>query len=79
MRRREFIAGVGSAAAWPVVARAQQRRVPAIGYLSNQIELSDRSAAAAYRSGLGEQGCVEGQNVEISVRHLVPSKRTRKV
>jgi hypothetical protein len=77
MKRREFIAGLGSAAAWPVVARAQQRRVPAIGYLSNQIELSDRSAAAAYRSGLGEQGYVEGQNVEISVRHLVPSKRTR--
>jgi hypothetical protein len=38
MRRRTFVAGLGSAVAWPVVTRAQQRRVRAIGYLSNQIE-----------------------------------------
>jgi putative ABC transport system substrate-binding protein len=69
MKRREFIAGLGSAAAWPMAARAQQRRVPAIGYLSNQIELSDQSAAAAYRRGLGEQGYIEGQNVEIMYRY----------
>jgi putative tryptophan/tyrosine transport system substrate-binding protein len=68
MKRREFIAGLG-AAAWPVTVRAQQRRVPAIGYLSNQVEHSDRSAAAAYRRGLGEQGYVEGQNVEILYRY----------
>jgi putative ABC transport system substrate-binding protein len=65
MKRRTFIAGLGSAAAWTLAARAQQRSVPAIGYLSALTEEADRPALAGYRRGLGEQGYVEGRNVEI--------------
>jgi putative ABC transport system substrate-binding protein len=44
MRRREFIAGFGSAAAWPVVARAQQPTIPVVGFLST------RSAEVDYKN-----------------------------
>jgi putative ABC transport system substrate-binding protein len=67
MRRREFIAGLGSAAAWPVVARAQQPAMPVIGYLSGAAETSRYSAP--FLQGLGEHGFVEGRNVEIVYRY----------
>jgi putative ABC transport system substrate-binding protein len=65
MRRREFIAGLGGAAAWPVVARSQQRPAPAIGYLRGGNEDGIPRLAEAFRRGLGEQGYFEGRNVEI--------------
>jgi putative tryptophan/tyrosine transport system substrate-binding protein len=68
MRRRELIALLGSAAVWPVVSRAQQSRLPTIGFLSSSVlERSDRSVAAFYR-GLGEVGYVEGRTVSIEYR-----------
>jgi len=65
IRRREFIAGLGSAAAWPVVVRAQQPAMPVIGYLTPETEVN---LAAAFRAGLSETGFVEGRNVAIEYR-----------
>jgi putative tryptophan/tyrosine transport system substrate-binding protein len=69
MRRREFIAGLGGAAAWPVVARAQQSKVPVIGFLHPGTPNSFPSDfAAGFAQGLKETGLVEGQNVAIEYR-----------
>jgi putative ABC transport system substrate-binding protein len=66
IRRREFIAGLGSAAVWPVVARAQQAAVPVIGYLSTSS--ADRNSTPAFLQSLKENGFVEGRNVAIEYR-----------
>jgi putative ABC transport system substrate-binding protein len=68
MRRREFIAGLGSAAAWPAVARAQQQAVPVIGFLNSRSETDAKHLVAAFRRGLGEYGYVEGQTATIEYR-----------
>ena len=70
MSRREFIAGLGSAAAWPLVARAQQKQVPVIGYLSGQSAEDDyKNFTVPFLQGLKEAGYVEGQNVAIEYRY----------
>ena len=68
MRRREFTAGLGGAAAWPLVAQAQQRAVPVVGYVNAGTADAIRSLTAAFLQGLGEFGYVEGKNVELLYR-----------
>src|SRR6516162_6248049 len=68
MRRREFIAGLGGAAVWPVAARGQQPAVPVIGYLGTGSPEAGEFIAALFRQGLKETGFIEGQNVEIVYR-----------
>jgi putative ABC transport system substrate-binding protein len=68
MNRREIIAGLGSAAAWPVVARAQQAAVPMIGLLSQVSADDPGNFTVAFLQGLKEVGYVEGQNVAVEYR-----------
>jgi len=70
MRRREFIAGLGSAVAWPLAARAQQPPLPLIAYLYEGTTIGGLAAKelAAFHQGLGEIGFVEGRNVHIEYR-----------
>jgi putative tryptophan/tyrosine transport system substrate-binding protein len=68
MRRREFIAGLGGAAAWPVVARAQQLALPVVGFVNSGSPGGYAPMVAAFRQGLKETGYVEGQNVAVEFR-----------
>jgi len=67
MRRRQFIAGLGSAAVWPVGARAQQTALPVVGFVNGG---SAESNGSAFRQGLSESGYVEGQNVTVEYHWL---------
>jgi ABC-type uncharacterized transport system substrate-binding protein len=67
LRRRQFITLIGGAAAWPLVARAQQP-MPVIGYFSARSPVTDVPMLSAFQQGLNETGYVEGQNVAIEFR-----------
>jgi putative ABC transport system substrate-binding protein len=70
MRRRQFIAGLGSAAAWQVTAWAQQPAMPVIGFLSLQSAEDDyKNRTVPFLQGLKETGYVEGQNVAVEYRY----------
>ena len=68
MNRREFIAGLGGAAAWPVVGRAQQPLIPTIGYMDVGTLGTTRQTVAGFHRGLSEVGFVEGRNVAVEYR-----------
>jgi putative ABC transport system substrate-binding protein len=67
MRRRDFIAGMGGAAALPFAARAQQS-MPVVGFVRSATLADAMHLVAAFRQGLKEAGFIDGQNVTIEVR-----------
>ena len=67
IERRQFIVGLGSTAAWPVVARAQQAAMPVVGFLGGR---AAERWLASFRQALGEAGSVENQNVTVEYHFL---------
>jgi putative ABC transport system substrate-binding protein len=68
-RRRDFISLIGGATAWPLAARAQQRRMPVVGFIFGG-SATARAPVPAFRKGLNETGYVEGRNVTVEYHWL---------
>jgi putative tryptophan/tyrosine transport system substrate-binding protein len=69
MKRREFIAGLGGAAAWPVVAGAQAERVRRVGVLfSGKNETRTQREMAIFAQVLAKSGWMDGRNIGIAYR-----------
>jgi putative tryptophan/tyrosine transport system substrate-binding protein len=68
MKRREFIALLGGAAAWPLAAGAQQPRMPVVGWISSRAARESAYLVAAFRQGLNETGYIEPENVVVDFR-----------
>jgi putative ABC transport system substrate-binding protein len=66
--RRKFLATLGSAAAWPLVARAQQARMPVIGFLSSLSVLVTSKRIPSFGQGLSETGYIVGRDVTVEAR-----------
>jgi len=68
MRRRDFIAGLGGAAVWPLHADAQQSAIPMIGHLAYLAINGTEDARASFRQGLNDAGYLDGRDVRIAFR-----------
>jgi len=66
VKRRELIAALGGAAAWPVAARAQLRTMRVVGFLHTSVSVED--LRSSFAQGLSEAGFIEGQNLAIIFR-----------
>jgi putative ABC transport system substrate-binding protein len=66
--RRQLLAALSGAAAWPLAARAQQPVLPVVGFLNSGAPTERASLVAAFRQGLAELGYIENQNVTIEYR-----------
>jgi putative ABC transport system substrate-binding protein len=65
MRRRKFITLLAGAAAWPIAARAQQPTMPVVGFVRDGSADGNTRFVAAFRTGLNQNGYVDGQNVTV--------------
>ena len=70
MKRREFIAIAGSAAAWSLAVRAQQPAMPVVAFINGGSANAESGRVAAFRKGLSETGYIEDQNVRVEYHWL---------